>query len=165
MKPFHLLMHACDNHGVDEWEIEISKVLRSYAEKDVLATVAWLTDNMELYPSKSGAVSSDMTLRLSWNETPVRAVDVFTKEDLRTVRALYCGVIRGCRFCGATKSDDRFERTQVALDSAEFAFLFLHPDLNSYESFYRPIKNVVEYMKTYNDRLEAETERIYNENH
>ena len=164
MKPFHLLMHACDNHGVDEWEIEISKVLRSYAEKDVLATVAWLTDNMELYGRSERAPSPDMELRTGPDGDPVPARDVFTKEDLRTVRALYCGVIRGCRYCGATSGSDRFDRTQVALDSAEFAFMYLHPDLNSYESFYRPIKNVVEYMKTYNDRLEAETERIYNEN-
>ena len=163
MKPFHLLMHACDNHGVDEWEVEISKVLRSYAEKDVLATVAWLTDNMELYGRVVRSPSPDME---PWTgPDPVPARDVFTKEDIRVVKALYCGVIRGCRYCGATSGSDRFEMTQVALDSAEFAFLYLHPDLNSYESFYRPIKNVVEYMKTYNDRLEAETERIYNENH
>ena len=164
MKPFHLLMHACDNHGVDEWEIEISKVLRSYAEKDVLATVAWLTDNMELYGRVERPPSPDMELRTGPDEDPMPARDVFTADDCRNVRSLYYGVIRGCVYCGATEERDRFSKCDVALDAAEFAFMYLHPDLNSYESFYRPIRNVVEYMKTYNDRLEAETERIHNEN-
>lgn len=150
MKPFHLLKHACDNHGVDEWEEEISKVLKSYSKEDVYATIRWLVDNMELY-DRDG-------------DGPVSAKDVFTMDDCRSVRSLYYGVIRGCVCCGATREHDRLSKCDVAMNAAEFAFIYMHPGYNSYLSFYLPIDNVINYMKKYNEKLEQETERIYNEN-
>ena len=142
MKRFHELRHAIDNDGVDEWYAEIGRVLKSFSQEHVYDVVNWLVENMELY----GA---------SQDSEPVPARKVFTPHDLITVRALYYGVIKGSIWCGAFHYPDRdaYGKADAAMDSAEFAFLLLHPDLNSYMSFYRPLANVVEYMRKNHKQL------------
>lgn len=132
----------------DYWKEDLSWI-RCWHDRDIDCIVQYLADNMELY----GRDGSE----------PVPAKDVFTPEDLVVVKALYAGVLHAVVFCGVVQEDDRFGKAQVALDTAEFAFMRLHPEYNSYESFYIPIRHVVDYMKNHRKELLEESERRSNE--
>ena len=136
--------------GKDYWKEDLSWI-KCWHDRDIDRIVQYLADRMELY----GRDGSD---------APVPAKDVFTSEDLRAVKSLYAGVLHAVVFCGAVQDDDRFGKAQVALDTAEFAFMHLHPDYNSYESFYNPVRHVVDYMKNHRKELLEESERRINEN-
>jgi hypothetical protein len=131
--------------GKDYWTEDLSWI-KCWYDDDIDRIVQYLADNMKLYDRER-------------NDPPVPAKDVFTPEDFRAVKALYAGVLHAVVFCGVVQEDDRFGKAQVALDTAEFAFMRLHPDYSSYESFYNPVRHVVDYMKNHREELLAECER------
>ena len=148
MKPFHLLMHACDNHGVDEWEIEISKVLRSYAEKDVLATVAWLTDNMEMFPEKDGPFTK---FHKKYSSVPDRPMRSFPRNDLVDLQFAMMEAMHS----------HGMEQASIGPITSVGEFFFMNhcQGYNSYESFYIPIRNVLDYMYENRDALWAANDK------
>lgn len=139
----------------DYWDEDLSWI-KCYWDTDIDEIVDRLAGDMKLVPC--GGTDEE--------HPAVQARDVFTSEDMRSVKALYHGVLHGCLFCGAFKDQNdavgrhiRSQTVQVALNCAEFAFLKLHPDYNSYDTFYLPIKHVVDYMHNHWDELEEEDER------
>ena len=129
----------------DYWSEDLSWI-KCWYDKDIDEIVQYLADNMKLYDRDR-------------KDPPVPAKEVFTSEDFRTTKALWFGVLHACTFCGVVQDDDKWDHAQTALDAAEFAFMYLHPELSSYESFYNPIKHVVEYMHNHRKELLEEGER------
>ena len=129
----------------DYWTEDLTWI-KCWHDNDIAEIAQYLVDNMELH-GRDGS------------SAPVPAKDVFTPEDFRVVKALYAGVLHAVVFCGVVQEIDMFGKAQVALDTAEFAFAHLYPDYNSYESFYNPVRHVVDYMKNHREELLEESER------
>lgn len=140
----------------DYWDEDLSWI-KCYWDTDIDEIANRLVNEMKLIPRDGDA------------DTEIPARDVFTPEDIRAVKALYYGVLHGCLFCGVfEKCESAIDRAifdsskQIALNCAEFTFMNLHPEYNSYMTFYQPVSHVVEYMHNHWEELVEEDKRRQN---
>ena len=139
---FSLLLHACDNKGVDEWN-EILKInMPDCSEKTMYRVAVWLTDNMEMFPEKDGPFEK---LHKKYSAVPDRPMRSFPRNDLVD---LQFAMMESMTFHGMNR-DSIGPITSVG----EFFFMNHCQGYNSYESFYIPIDNVLEYMSKNKDAL------------
>jgi len=139
---FSLLRHACDNHGVDEWN-EILKInMPDCGEKTMYRVAVWLTDNMEMFPDKDGPFAR---FHKKHSAVPDRQMRSFPRDDLVD---LQFAMMESMTFHGMNR-DSIGPITSVG----EFFFMNHCQGYNSYESFYIPIDNVLEYMSRNKDAL------------
>ena len=136
---FSLLKHACDNKGVDEWD-EILKInMPDCSEETMYKVAVWLTDNMEMFPEKEDVISKRIKeLRKNRSPIPDKPMRSFPRNDLVD---LQFAMMESMRFHGMDR-DSIGPITSVG----EFFFMNHCQGYNSYESFYIPIRNVLDYM-------------------
>lgn len=136
---FSLLKHACDNKGVNEW-YEILKINMPDCKEETMYKVAvWLTDNMEMFPSKETILDKHMKEMKRKSSIPDKPMRSFPRNDLVD---LQFAMMEAMRFHGMNR-DSIGPITSVG----EFFFLNHCQGYNSYESFYIPIRNVLDYME------------------
>ena len=139
---FSLLLHACDNKGVDEWN-EILKInMPDCGEKTMYRVAVWLTDNMEMFPEKNGPFAK---FHKKYSAVPDRPMRSFPRNDLVD---LQFAMMESMTFHGMNR-DSIGPITSVG----EFFFMNHCQGYNSYESFYIPIRNVLDYMEENKTKL------------
>ena len=143
-----LLLHACDNKGVDEWD-EILKInMPDCIEKTMYRVAVWLTDNMEMFPEEDGPFTK---FHKTYPSVPDRPMRSFPRNDLVD---LQFAMMEAMQSHGMDR-DSIGPITSVG----EFFFLNHCQGYNSYESFYIPIRNVLDYMYENRDALWAANDK------
>lgn len=136
---FSLLRHACDNKGVDEWD-EILKInMPDCSEETMYKVAVWLTDNMEMFPSKETVLDRNMKEMKRKSSIPDKPMRSFPRNDLVD---LQFAMMEAMRFHGMDRNS-----IEPITSVGEFFFMNHCQGYNSYESFYIPIRNVLDYME------------------
>ena len=147
---FSLLRHACDNHGVDEWDKILEINMPDCSEKTMYRVAVWLTDNMEMFPRTENAITKGLK---KFSAVPDRPMRSFPRNDLVD---LQFAMMEAHSFHG-------MEDSKTVADVGEFFFMNHCQGYNAYESFYIPIKNVLDYMTKNKDRLWEKVEEMKKE--
>ena len=145
---FSLLLHACDNKGVDEWD-EILKInMPDCSEQTMYRVAVWLTDNMEMFPEKDGPFTK---LHKKYSSVPDRPMRSFPRNDLVDLQFAMMEAMHS----------HGMEQASIGPITSVGEFFFMNhcQGYNSYESFYIPIRNVLDYMYENRDALWAANDR------
>lgn len=148
---FSLLRHACDNKGVDEWD-EILKInMPDCSEETMYKVAVWLTDNMEMFTRKETILDRHMKeLKGRWS-IPDRPMRSFPRNDLVDIQFAMMEAMHS----------HGMEQASIGPITSVGEFFFMNhcPGYNAYESFYIPVRNVLDYMCENRDALWAANDR------
>lgn len=87
---------------------------------------------------------------------PVLAKTTLSDDSIKVIRALYLSVLLTLQHHGIIARNGVFDNEVIraSLDTAEFSFLALFPEYNSYLSFYVELDDVVRRLREYKSKLD-----------
>lgn len=147
---FSLLRHACDNKVVDEWDEILRINLPDCCEDTMYRVAVWLTDNMEMFPNRDDPIARKIRENRS-RSIPYRPMRSFPRDDLVD---LQFAMMEAMVSHGMHR-----ESIGPITTVGEFFFMNHCQGYNAYESFYIPIRNVLDYMEENKDALWAARDR------